>query len=182
MEGQALRVINLHQATSNDRRRQNTILEGMSETLLCGGSIPTILGKDLNDAPPGGRFGYSVSNAKNLSKVDEAVQSFLAQTGGKRIMLSTPTWHSADYSHAAALDGVLYWGIQSEGTEAHAEWVGDLQHDHARCYFRIGHELLGECRQGVRMEIDAAERLHLRLLRELQGDLDEWSTREGERV
>ena len=143
VEGQALQVINLHQATSNDRRRQNIILEGIAETLLCGGSIPTILGGDLNAAPPGGRFGYSVSNAKNISKVDEAVQDFLAQTGGKRIMLSTPTWRSADCSHAAALDGVLYWGIQSEGTEAHAEWVGDLQHDHARCGFRIRPGILG---------------------------------------
>ena len=182
VEGQAIRVINIHQATSNDRKRQDIILEGVAEALLSRESMPTMLGGDLNAAPPGGRFGYATGNAKHIIKVDEAVQNFLARTGGKRIMLCTPTWRSADCSHAAALDGVLYWGMQSESTSAHAEWVGDLQHDHARCCFRIGHEFLGECRQRRSMGADTGESLQLKLLREVQSDLDEWSTREGERV
>jgi hypothetical protein len=72
--------------------------------------------------------------------------------------------------------------MQSESTRAYAEWVGDLQHDHARCCFRIGHEFLGECRQRRSVGADAGESLQLKLLREVQNDLDEWSTREGERV
>ncbi len=102
VEGQAFCVINIHQATSSDRKRQDIILEGVSEALLSRESIPTILGGDLNASPPGGRFGYATGNAKHISKVDEAVRNFLARTGGKRNMLCTPTtWRSADCSHAA---------------------------------------------------------------------------------
>ena len=182
IEGQALRVINIHQATSNDRKRQDIILDGLAEALLSKESIPTMLGGDLNAAPPGGRFGYATGNARHMNNVDEAVQNFLARTGGKRALLCTPTWRSADCSHAAALDGVVYWGMQSEDTSTYAEWVGDLQHDHARCCFRVGHEFLGECRQGVNRRAEVSDSLQLKLLREVQSDLDEWSTREGERV
>ena len=72
--------------------------------------------------------------------------------------------------------------MQSEDTSTFAEWVGDLQHDHARCCFRVGHEFLGECRQGVNRRAEVSDSLQLKLLREVQSDLDEWSTREGERV
>jgi hypothetical protein len=182
VDGQKIRVINIHQVTSNDRKRQDIILEGMTEALLSRESMPTMLGGDLNAASPGGRFGYATGNAKHINKVDEALQKFLDRTGGQLIMMYTPTWRSADCSHAVALDGVLYWDMQSESTSAYAEWVGDLQHDHARCCFRIGHEFLGECRQRRSMGTDAGQILPLKLLREVQSDLDEWSTREGERV
>ncbi len=99
-----------------------------------------MLGGDLNAAPPGDRFVYATDNAKHINNVDDAVQNFLVRMGGKRVMLCTPTCHSADYSHPTVLDGALYWDMKSESTSAYAEWVGDLQHDHARCCFCVGHE------------------------------------------
>ncbi len=86
VEGQTIRVINIHQATSNDRKRQDIILEGVIETLLSRERMPTLLGGYLNTEPPGGRFGYATGNAKHISKVDEALQNFLARTGGQHIM------------------------------------------------------------------------------------------------
>jgi hypothetical protein len=74
----------------------------------------------------------------------------------------------------------LYWGMESESTSAYTEWVGDLQHDHPRCCFRIGHEFLGECRQRGIMGVDAGENLQVKLLRKVESDLDEWSNREGD--
>ena len=45
--------------------------------------------------------------------------------------------------------------------------------------FRIGHVST----QGVNTGVDVGDKnLQLKLLREVQNDLDEWSTREGERV
>ncbi len=55
--------------------------DGLTETLLSRESIPTMLGGDVNVAPPGGRFGYVTGNAKHINNVDEAVQNFLARIG-----------------------------------------------------------------------------------------------------
>jgi hypothetical protein len=81
-----------HVKLDDDKRRQNIILEGMAEALLCGGSIPTILGGDLNAAPHGGRFGYSVSNAKNL----------------KEFMVGTRVPFSAFYAKATTYCGLCH--------------------------------------------------------------------------
>ena len=75
VEGQALRVINIHQSTSNDRKRQDVILDGLIETLLSRESIPTMLGGDLNDTPPGGRFGYATGNGKHINNVDKHINN-----------------------------------------------------------------------------------------------------------
>jgi hypothetical protein len=71
--------MNIPQGTSNDRKRQDIIQEGVTKALLSRESILTMLGGDLNAVSPGGRFGYATGNAKHNSKVDEDVQNFVAR-------------------------------------------------------------------------------------------------------
>jgi hypothetical protein len=107
VEGQTMWVINIHQATSNDRKKQDIILEGVTEALLSRESTPTLIGGDLNAAPPGGRFGYATGNAKHISKVDEVLQKFSSS--------DWRTTHHAVHTHMAKRRLLSYsgsgWGV-----------------------------------------------------------------------
>ena len=175
--GKAVRVINIHQATSSDPNLQQKVLLTLQSKLAASPNLPTILGGDLNAHANGLRQGYVSSNHARLERCTEHLRAFVSATRGRLISPRTSSWQDVNSARASKLDHLVVWHYEGGSTSGQADWVGTPLHDHARIRYAIDWELLQptrtweQVRQGPkRLQLKDWERLPTVISRRLSDE------------
>ena len=170
LQGQAVTVVNIHQATSRHADLQQKVWTTLQARIgqRMGGMC--ILGGDMNAGPDGHRVGYAPSTTPLMQRVDEQLRTFVQMTGGTLVSTDAPSRVEVATGRLAKLDHVITWELQLQAPTGIAEWPGGTDQDHARAGFWVGTEIFGDAirsRDGKRKQIPRIRRKQIEAIQDL---------------
>jgi len=128
-------IINLYQFTAADPTGQAEVWETLQRWILKHPEMQIILIGDLNCAPEGGRYGYSLPLSDSLRRADTGLATFCDEAGGTLVPATHHTWIRG--AQRAALDNAITWNYHLSHPQVSSLKARHKEYDHGVLSFAL---------------------------------------------